>query len=213
MFGNLGGLDLFIVLLYFAGLLYVGFYYSRKEKNSTDYFLAGKNASWVAIGASLFASNISSEQFIGLTGSGASRGLVVGYFEWLACLVVLILGWVFVPFYLHSGVFTVPEFLEKRYSKASRMYLMSVSIFAYVLTKVSVILFAGGLLLYEIFGWDMATSAIIIVIIAGIYTVAGGLRAIIHVDVLQSFVLIIGAAILTIFGLSEIGGVAGLHNK
>jgi SSS family solute:Na+ symporter len=211
MLGNLALLDVIFILVYFAGLFSVGFYFSRKEESSADYFLAGRKAGWIAVGASLFAANISSEHFIGLAGSGAARGLAVGHFEWLACLIVLALGWFFVPFYLKSGVFTMPEFLERRYSKSSRMYLTSVSIVAYVLTKISVTLFAGGLLLNQILGWDIATSAIVMVIVAGIYTVAGGLRAIVHVDVLQSAVLILGAATLTLFGLNEVGGFSGLR--
>ncbi len=213
MFQNLTQLDFSFLLLYFLLLIGVGIYFSRKEKTSTEYFLAGRRVGWVAIGASLFASNISSEHFIGLAGSGATRGLAVGHFEWIACFMVLILGWLFVPFYLKSGVFTMPEFLERRYNRSSRMYLTSVSIVAYVLTKISVTLFAGGLLLHEILGWDIATSAVIMVIIAGIYTVAGGLKAIVHVDVLQSSVLIIGAATLTILGLHEVGGFAALQQK
>lgn len=213
MFQNLTPLDLVFLIFYFALLAGVGFHFSRKEKSSTEYFLAGRKVGWIAIGASLFASNISSEHFIGLAGSGASRGLAVGHFEWLAAFIVLILGWVFVPFYLKSGVFTMPEFLERRYNKSSRMYLTSVSIIGYVLTKISVTLFAGGLLLHEILGWDIATSAIAMVIVAGIYTVAGGLKAIVHVDVLQTAVLIIGATTLTILGLHEVGGFAGLQAK
>jgi SSS family solute:Na+ symporter len=206
-------LDLIFILIYFTLLFTVGFYFSRREKNSTDYFLAGRRVGWVAIGASLFASNISSEHFIGLAGSGASRGLAVGHFEWIACYILLLLGWFFVPFYLKSNVFTMPEFLERRYNKSSRMYLTSVSIIAYVLTKISVTLFAGGLLLHEILGWDIATSAVVMVIVAGIYTIAGGLEAIVHVDVLQASVLILGAALLTFFGLQEVGGFAALQAK
>jgi len=200
-------------LVYFSILFTLGFYFSRKEKSSTDYFLAGRRVGWVAIGASLFASNISSEHFIGLAGAGASRGLAVGHFEWIASYILLVLAWVFVPFYLKSNVFTMPEFLERRYNKSSRMYLTSISLIAYVLTKISVTLFAGGLLLHEILGWDIATSAIVMVIIAGIYTIAGGLEAIVHVDVLQSSVLILGATLLTFFGLREIGGLAALQAK
>lgn len=213
MLQNITLLDLVFILVYFSILFTLGFYFSRKEKSSTDYFLAGRQVGWVAIGASLFASNISSEHFIGLAGSGASRGLAVGHFEWLASFILLILGWVFVPFYLKSGVFTMPEFLERRYNKSSRLYLTSVSIIAYILTKISVTLFAGGLLLHEILGWDIATSAIVMVIIAGIYTIAGGLEAIVHIDVLQSSVLILGAALLTFFGLHEIGGWTALQAK
>src|SRR5207244_729767 len=117
-------------LLVFA----IGFYFSRKERTSEDYFLAGRNVGWFAIGASLFVSNISTEHFIGLAGSGATSGLAVGHFEWLACLILLILGWVFVPFYLRSNVFTMPEFLERRFSRSCAVYLAAISILAYVFT-------------------------------------------------------------------------------
>lgn len=204
-------IDLLIIGLYFALIFGIGFYFSRKDKTSTDYFLAGRHVGWFAIGASLFASNISSEHFIGLAGSGAATGMAVGHFEWLASLILLVLGWVFVPFYLRSKVFTMPEFLEKRYGSASRWYLTTVSILAYVLTKISVTLFAGGLLLKQVMGWDMYTSAIVMVIATGIYTVAGGLGAVIYTELLQTFVLIGGALVLTGLGLHEIGGFSQLR--
>ncbi len=213
MFQNLSNLDVTLLFLYFGIVLGIGFNFSRKEKNSTDYFLAGRNVGWIAIGASLFASNISSEHFIGLAGSGASGGLAVGNFEWLACLIVLILGWVFVPFYLKSGIYTMPEFLERRYNKSSRIYLTSISIVAYILTKISVTLFAGGLLLNKILGWDMITSSIVLVVVTGIYTIAGGLGAVIYTELMQTVVLIGGAATLTLLGLHEVGGFSGLHAK
>ncbi|MDZ7295024.1 MAG: sodium:solute symporter [candidate division KSB1 bacterium] len=213
MFGHLVPLDLTLIAVYFMALFSVAFYFSRREKTSAEYFLAGRKAGWLAIGASLFASNISSEHFIGLAGSGSSRGLAVGHFEWLACFILLLLGWVFAPFYLNSGVYTMPEFLERRYGRASRIYLTSVSIVAYVLTKISVTVFAGSLLLNRVVGWDVATSAVVMVIVAGIYTVAGGLKAIVHVDVFQSAVLILGATLLTILGLREVGGWGALQQK
>ncbi|MFO7889043.1 MAG: sodium:solute symporter [bacterium] len=211
MFKSLTMLDFFIILIYFGLLLTVGFYYSRKEKNSSEYFLAGRNVGWVAIGSSMFAANISSEHFIGLAGAGASRGITAGNFELLACFMVLLLGWVFAPLYLKMGVFTLPEFLEKRYNRSCRVYLTSVSLIAYVFTKISVTILAGGFLLYETLGWDIATSAVVIVVIAGIYSIAGGLNAIVRVDILQTIVLIAGATILTLFGLHEIGGFAALR--
>ena len=112
-----------VLLVIFA----IGFYFSRKERTSKDYFLAGRNVGWFAIGASLFVSNISTEHFIGLAGSGAQSGLAVGHFEWLACFMLLILGWVFVPFYLRSNVFTMPEFLERRFNRSCATYLASIS--------------------------------------------------------------------------------------
>jgi len=213
MFESISAIDGIIILLYFLLVMGIGIYFSRKNKNSTEYFLAGRNVGWVAIGASLFASNISSEHFIGLAGSGASSGLAVGHFEWLASLIVLLLGWVFVPFYLKSGIFTMPEFLERRFNHSSRMYLTSVSIIAYILTKISVTLFAGGLLLHTILGWDMITSAVVLVIVTGLYTIAGGLTAVIYTEVMQTVVLIGGALTLTVLGLNEVGGFSGLEAK
>lgn len=205
--------DIGVIVIYFVLVLSIGFYFSRRERTTTEYFLAGRNVGWIAIGASLFATNISSEHFIGLAGSGASSGLAVGHFEWLACLIVLILGWVFVPFYLRSGVYTMPEFLERRYDSRSKWYLTSVSIVAYIITKVSVTLFAGSILLEQVMGWDIYTSSVILVLLTGIYTVLGGLRAVIYTELIQAFVLIGGAAILTLFGLHEVGGVSGLAEK
>ena len=194
-------------------VLGIGVYFSRRTNDSTEYFLAGRSVGWIAIGASLFASNISSEHFIGLAGTGSSSGLAVGHFEWLAAFIVLFLGWIFVPFYLKSGVFTMPEFLERRYSRSSRMYLTSVSIVAYVITKISVTLYAGGLLLNKILGWDMMTSAIVLIIVTGIYTIAGGLRAVIYTELIQTVILIGGAVALTVLGLNEVGGFSGLQEK
>ncbi|MCL4306369.1 sodium:solute symporter [bacterium] len=204
---SLSTLDLIIIVIYFAAVFSVGIYFARRRKSdTTGYFLAGRNVGWFAIGASLFATNISSEHFVGLAGSGAAGGLAVGHFEWLACLIVLLLGWVFAPFYLRSQVFTMPEFLERRYDAASRWYLTGVSIVAYVLTKVSVTLLAGSLLLNVLLGWDIYTSAIVMVVATGIYTVIGGLTAVIYTELVQAVVLIGGALTLTLLGLSEVGG-------
>ena len=116
-------LDIGIIAVYFVIVFSIGFYFSLKERTSEDYFLASRHVGWFAIGASLFVSNISTEHFIGLAGSGATSGLAVGHFEWLACLILLVLGWVFVPFYLRSNVFTMPEFLERRFNRHCSVYL------------------------------------------------------------------------------------------
>ena len=202
MDGTIGLIDIVIIVLYILAVMGIGFYFTRKE-TSSDYFLAGRSVTWWAIGASLFASNISSEHFIGLAGTGAKSGLAVGHFEWQASFCVLTLGWLFVPFYLRSGVFTMPEFLEKRYNAACRWYLTAVSIIAYILTKISVTLIAGSLLLEAVMGWDYITSSLVLVIATGIYTVAGGLSAVIYTEVLQTVVLIGGAIVLTLVGLNE----------
>ena len=208
---SLAGLDIAVITVYFLIIFAIGFYFARKEKTTTDYFLASRNVGWFAIGASLFVSNISTEHFIGLAGTGASSGLAVGHFEWLACLILLILGWVFVPFYLRSNVFTMPEFLERRFSRSSAVYLASISIIAYVLTKISVHLWAAAIVMKGITGWSPLTAAVILVVVTGIYTIAGGLSAVIYTEVVQTLVLLTGAIALTFIGLHEVGGFAGLR--
>ena len=196
---------------YFIVIFAIGFYFARKERTSADYFLASRNVGWFAIGASLFVSNISTEHFIGLAGSGASSGLAVGSFEWLACLILLVLGWVFVPFYLRSNVFTMPEFLERRFSRSCAVYLAAISIVAYVFTKISVHLYAAAIVLERVVGWSPLTAAVILVIATGIYTIAGGLAAVIYTDLVQTLILIIGAIILTVIGMHRVGGFEGLR--
>ena len=204
-------LDTGIIIVYFLLVFAIGFYHSRRERTSDQYFLAGHSVGWFAVGTSLFATNISSEHFIGLAGSGAATGLAVGCYEWSASFCLLLLGWLFVPHYLKSGVFTMPEFLERRFSPACRWYLTGISIVAYIFTKISVSLFAGGILIREIVGWDYMTSAILLVIATGIYTVSGGLAAVIYTDVFQAILLVLGAIVITVIGLDHAGGFEGLR--
>src|SRR5262245_8250129 len=136
--------DIAVIGVYFLIVFAIGFYFARRKRTSEAYFLASRDVGWFAIGASLFVSNISTEHFIGLAGSGATSGLAVGHFEWLACFMLLTLGWVFVPFYLRSNVFTMPEFLERRFSRSCATYLASLSVIAYVFTQISVRLFAAA---------------------------------------------------------------------
>src|SRR5690349_11324003 len=208
---TLASIDLIIIGVYFLIIFSIGLYFALKERTSTDYFLASRNIGWFAIGASLFVSNISTEHFIGLAGSGASTGMAVGHFEWLACLILLLLGWVFVPFYLRSNVFTMPEFLERRFNRQCAVYLASVSIIAYILTKISVHLWAAAIVLERVVGWSPMEAAIILVIATGIYTIAGGLGAVIYTEVVQTLVLLTGAIALTVIGMSKVGGFAGLR--
>ena len=211
---NLHVLDFVVIAGYFVVLLWIGYWAARREKNvSSDYFLASRDVGWLAVGASLFASNIGSEHLVGLAGTGAASGLAVGHFEWIACFMLLLLGWLFVPFYLRSGVYTMPEFLERRFNSAARWYFTWVSVVGYVLTKISVTLFAGGIVVRAVTGWDLYTSAIILILITGLYTSMGGLRAVIYTEVLQAVVLIIGSAALALLGLSAVGGWSGLHAK
>lgn len=212
MFENLALLDVVIILLYFALILWIARWASRDKSKSgaaADYFLAGKDQGWLVVGASLFASNIGSEIILGVSGAGARADMPMANFEILAALVLILLGWVFVPFYLRTGVYTMPEFLEKRYSRACRTYLSVVSILAYVITKISLIIFAGALV-FETMGIPFWTGAIITVIATGFYTVLGGLRAVIYTDMVQAFILLLGTMAVTWFGLHQLGGWEGM---
>lgn len=208
MLSSLSYLDIAIILMYFAIILWIAKWASKTKSESgsaVDYFLAGKNSGWLVIGASLFASNIGSEIILGVSGAGARGNMPMANFEIIASLVLILLGWVFVPFYLRTGVYTMPEFLEKRYSKACRSYLSVISILAYVITKISLIIFAGALV-FETIGIPFWTGAIITVVATGFYTVLGGLKAVIYTDMVQAFILLIGTIAVTAFGLYALGG-------
>jgi SSS family solute:Na+ symporter len=199
-------LDWISISLYFLILVGIVLWVIRKkEDNTEDYFLAGRNVGWFVVGASIFASNIGSEHVVGLAGTGASNKLPLLIYE-IQAWVVLILGWVFLPFYARSGVFTMPEFLEKRFDARSRWLLSIFSIVAYVLTKISVTIYAGGVVVSALLGIDFWTGAIVTVILTGIYTILGGMRAVVYTETLQAVLLIIGAAILTYIGLDRVGG-------
>lgn len=210
----LGTLDWTFVALYFAAIFAVAAWVVRRaragEASSSGYFLAGRNVGWFVVGAALFASNIGSEHLVGLAGTGYDSGLAVGQFEILASLILLLLGWLFVPFYLRSSVYTMPEFLERRYSPAARWYLAVISIVGYVLTKISVTLYAGGIVYEVLVGGDFWTGALIIVVVTGIYTALGGLRAVLYTEALQTIVLLGGAVLVTGIGLSKLGGFGAL---
>lgn len=205
----MGVIDFIIIAAYFGFILWIAKWASEKKAktdfSSVDYFLAGRNQGWVVIGSSLFASNIGSEIILGVSGAGARAEMPQANFEILAALILILFGWVFVPFYLRSGVYTMPEFLEKRYSSACRNYLSVVSILAYIITKISLIIFAGALV-FEVLGIPFWTGAIFTVVATGFYTVLGGLKAVIYTDMVQAFILLIGTAAVTFFGLYQLGG-------
>ena len=208
----LATLDWVIVVTYFVLVFGVAIWATlrqratQEEESATGYVLAGRHVGWFIVGASLFASNIGAEHLVGLAGTGAASGVAVGQFEVMASFMLLILGWVFVPFYLRSGVFTMPEFLERRYSPGARRYLAVVSIIAYVLTKISVTVAAGGIVFEALMGIDFWTGALVVVVATGVYTIFGGLTAVLYTDLLQLFVLIGGAVAVTLTGLAALGG-------
>ncbi|WP_339814977.1 sodium:solute symporter [uncultured Imperialibacter sp.] len=184
---------------------------SRKQKTTEDYFLAGRNIGWFVVGASIFASNIGSEHVVGLAGTGAGDKIPMLIYE-LHAWIVLMLGWVFLPFYIRSGVFTMPEFLEKRFSPGTRWFLSVFSLIAYVLTKVSVTVYAGGIVIASLLQIDFWFGALMTVILTGIYTVLGGMKAVVYTEALQTIVLVIGAGTLTFIGLDAVGGWEGMRS-
>lgn len=204
-------LDWTTIAAYFGVIFFIGFFFARKKKTASDYFLGGRHALFFVVGCSIFAANISSEHLLGLAGSGAAGGLTIGTFELAAVFCIMVLGWVFLPFYLKGGFFTMPEYMENRFNPECRWTLTAISIFAYVFTKISVALFAGSILIKTIIGWSIMKSAVFLVIATGIYTVAGGLGAIMYTELLQTIILIAGSAILTVIGLDKVGGFAGLR--
>jgi SSS family solute:Na+ symporter len=205
--------DWIVIVAYFAIVLGLAWWiYKRSENTTTGYFLAGRNLGWFIVGASIFASNIGSEHLVGLAGSGATDGVAMAHYE-LHAWCLLILGWVMVPFYMRSKVFTMPEFLERRFSPKARTVLSGISLVAYVLTKIAVGIYAGGVvsavLLPEMnfMGMDSFwVGSILVVLVTGLYTVIGGMAAVAYTEALQTIILIIGSALVTVFGLDALGG-------
>lgn len=206
-------LDWIVVFLYFGLVAGISWWAARYKKNSAEeYFLAGRHLGWFVIGASIFASNIGSEHLVGLAGSGATDGVALAHYE-LHAWCLLVLGWMMVPFYMRSKVFTMPEFLERRFSPGARTVLSVISLVAYVLTKIAVGIFAGGVvfsvLLPEIHFMGMDSfwvGSILVIALTGVYTVIGGMRAVAYTEALQTVVLIVGSVLVTIYGLHALGG-------
>uniref|UniRef100_A0A8C7EY44 Sodium/mannose cotransporter SLC5A10 n=1 Tax=Neovison vison TaxID=452646 RepID=A0A8C7EY44_NEOVI len=201
--------DIIVITLYFALNVAVGIWSSCRASRNTvrGYFLAGRDMTWWPIGASLFASSEGSGLFIGLAGSGAAGGLAVAGFEWNATYVLLALAWVFVPIYISSEIVTMPEYIQKRYGgQRIRMYLSVLSLMLSVFTKISIDLYAGALFVHICLGWNFYLSTILMLAITALYTIAGGLAAVIYTDALQTLIMVVGAIILTVKAFDQIGG-------
>ncbi|XP_011828823.1 PREDICTED: sodium/glucose cotransporter 5 isoform X4 [Mandrillus leucophaeus] len=206
--------DIIVITVYFALNVAVGIWSScRASRNTVNgYFLAGRDMTWWPIGASLFASSEGSGLFIGLAGSGAAGGLAVAGFEWNATYVLLALAWVFVPIYISSEIVTLPEYIQKRYGgQRIRMYLSVLSLLLSVFTKISLDLYAGALFVHICLGWNFYLSTILTLGITALYTIAGGLAAVIYTDALQTLIMVVGAVILTIKAFDQIGGYGQLE--
>ncbi|MCM1076502.1 MAG: sodium:solute symporter [Bacteroides sp.] len=209
----MAALDWIVIGIFALALIGVIVWVMRqKQNNAADYFLGGKDATWIAIGASIFASNIGSEHLIGLAGSGASSGMAMAHWE-IQGWMILLLGWVFVPFYTRSMVYTMPEFLERRFNPQSRTILATISLISYVLTKVAVTVYAGGLVFQQVFGietlWGIDffwIAAIGLVLITALYTIFGGMKSVLYTSVLQTPILLLGSLIILVLGLKELGG-------
>ena len=209
----LATIDWFFIIAYFALILGIAWWVIRQRNDtSEDFFLAGRNLGWFVVGASIFASNIGSEHIVGLAGSGATDGVALAHYE-LHAWCLLVLGWVLAPFYLRSNIYTMPEFLEKRFSSTARVVLSVISLVAYVLTKVAVGIFAGGIVFgvlmpeLSLFGLNSFwIGSILVIVLTGLYTVLGGLRAVAYTEAIQSVILIIGSALVTWYGLKALGG-------
>jgi len=202
----LGTTDWIFVALYLAVIAGVSVWSIRKSKESTsDYFLANRNLGWFVIGASILASNVGSEHIVGLAGSAAKSGTVLGHYE-LHSYIVLILGWVFVPFYMRSMVYTMPEFLERRFSPKARRLLSIIQLLSYVIAKASVTIFAGALVFQQFLDVNFWAGAFILVAVTGVYTILGGLHAVMYTEAIQAIVLLLGSAVLMVMGLNEVGG-------
>lgn len=210
-------LDWIIVALYFGVLIGVALWVIRKGKDTADdYFLAGRHLGWFIVGASIFSSNIGSEHLVGLAGSGCTDGVAMAHYE-LHAWCLLVLAWVMVPFYMRSMVYTMPEFLEKRFSATARWVLSIISLVAYVITKIAVGIFAGGIVFRTLLpeleftvGGEVIDSfwigSFLVIIFTGVYTVLGGLRAVAYTEALQTGILVFGSILVTVFGLAELGG-------
>ena len=210
---HLGTIDILFVILYLLIIAGISVWSIRKRKASpSDYFLANRNLGWWVIGASILASNVGSEHIVGLAGTGAASGLVMGHYE-LHSWIVLVLGWVFVPFYMRSMVYTMPEFLERRFNAKARRLLSIIQLLSYVIAKASVTIFAGALVFNSFLGVDFWTGAIILVVVTGIYTILGGLHTVMYTEAIQAIVLLLGSAVLLFIGLDKVGGWQGMINS
>uniref|UniRef100_A0A8C6V4N1 Sodium/myo-inositol cotransporter n=1 Tax=Neogobius melanostomus TaxID=47308 RepID=A0A8C6V4N1_9GOBI len=208
--------DIVVVALYFLLVLAIGLLAMWKANHSTvsGYFLAGRSMNWAAVGASLFVSNIGSEHFIGLAGSGAASGFSVAAWEFNALLLMQLLGWLFIPVYILSGVYTMPEYLAKRFGgQRLKVYFATLSLVLYIFTKLSVNLYTGALFIQESLGWNIYLSIILLIGMTAILTVTGGLVAVIYTDVIQAILMIGGALTLTGISLYKVGGLEGVRTK
>ncbi|NXL77025.1 SC5A9 protein, partial [Leptocoma aspasia] len=208
--------DIIVVVLYFVFNLAVGIWSSIRVSQGTvgGYFLAERSMSWWPIGASLMSTDVGSGSFIGLAGTAAAGGLAVGGFEWHAIWPLLALGWIFVPVYIAAGVVTMPEYLQKRFGgQRIQIYISVLSLIIYIFTRISTDIFAGALFIQTALGWNLYLSTVVLLAVTAVYTIAGGLTAVIYTDVLQTLIMVLGALVLMFIGFEKVGWYEGLQEK
>jgi SSS family solute:Na+ symporter len=203
---ELNWLDLLAFVGFIVFVIAVSLYASRKEETAEDYFLAGRNLTWWLIGFSLIASNISSEHFVGMGGKGFELGLAIASFEWIAAISLVIVALVLLPLFLRLGIYTIPEFLEHRFNSTARTIMAVYVMVMYVVAALAGVLYTGGITLQSIMGWDLYVSVWVIGLVAGAYTVYGGLKAVVWSDLIQGATLLIGGAIVVCLGMEQVGG-------
>lgn len=207
-----GPIDLTIVVVYLISIMVIGILAGyRKNATSEEFFLAGKSLRWPMIGAALFTANISTIHLVGLSASGFSEGIVVGNFEWMASFCLIVLGLIFVPFYVRTAISTLPEFLERRYNRACRMIMAFIAIWSALLVHIGVSLYAGATVFKYFFGIEPIYSIIVIAVVTAVYTILGGLKAVVVTDTIQAVLLLAGCILLTVFGIARLPE-AGIHS-
>ena len=207
---SLATLDFVVIGVFIVALVTIGMIQGRKHHTAQDFFLAGRNVPWWMIGYSIFASNISAEHLVGLAGAGYMSGLLQGNYEWMAFSCLFLLAFIFIPYYLKTEITTIPEFLERRYSRKCRTFLAWLNVIANTFIRLGVGLYAGSLVIMGFFGWDIWTCVIFLSIIAASYTIVGGLAAVVVTESFSANIMIVGSIVLTIIGLSKVGGVGEL---
>ncbi|HUF13725.1 MAG TPA: solute:sodium symporter family transporter [Longimicrobiales bacterium] len=199
-------LDLVVFFLFTFVVIGIALWASRHEKDEEDYFLAGRKLTWWLIGFSLIASNISTEHFVGMAGRGYELGLAIASYEWMAAITLVIVAIFFLPKFLKAGIYTIPEFLEYRYSRAARTLMATYMMIIYVVVALASVLYSGSIAIQAIFGIDMVTAVWIVAILAGIYSIYGGLASVVWSDLFYSIALLLGGVVVTVLGFSAIGG-------
>ena len=213
MAGNLNWIDYAVLLIYLVGTMWIGFRLSRNIKTGRDLFLAGKTLPWWAVGFSLVATDIGGTDVIGVGGAAYVHGMAVGNFEWIGCVPAMIVAaFIFIPLFWRAGVYTIPEFLERRYNASVRSALATCW-FVFMACNLGIMLFASARMLNVLFGWDPLLAILLTAALVGIYTYFGGLAAVVYTDVLQCIIMIGGCLLVLFLGLNDVGGVAGLVEK